>query len=59
MRDEDYYIQLKLQVDVLQKILNDLQPNNFDWRYSIHKEVCKLGHIIGEYYNDGDDGLMG
>jgi hypothetical protein len=48
MKDEDYYIQLKSQVDVLQKILNDLQPNNFDWRYSIHK-----------YYNDGDDGLMG
>lgn len=59
MMDEDYYTQLKSQVDVLQKTLNNLQPDNFDWRYSIHREVCKLDDIINEYYHDDSDGLMG
>jgi len=52
MTDDDYYIQLKLQIGVLQKILDTPQSEEFDWRYSVHKEICKLDHIIHEHYRN-------
>jgi hypothetical protein len=59
MTYDDYYRQLKLQIDIIKEVLDKPQVDNFVWRYSVHKEVCKLDHIIGEYYNDDYDGLMG
>lgn len=53
MTQKDYHTQLKEQVNILHKILNEPHVDSWDWRHLVHIEVCKLTHIIGEEY-DGD-----
>jgi len=55
----DYYRQLKLQVEILKELLDNPRLDDFDWKYSVHKEVCKLDDIINEYYHGDSDGIMG